>query len=277
MLPIEIIIILIILMFFVSFLYSNIGLGGGTLYVPIMVFVAISMDRLEIIPVSLFLSFMTQLPAAYKHYEAGFVDIKLGFLLMLATIPGVVIGVLIGIRTTDVFAYVSFSILLFVTAVKMTIDLSRNKFEHSKKDKEHAKNRLVLVFFISICSGIVSAFFGVGGGIITVPVLIYILDIYPRKAIGTSAFMIIFTSIVGFICYGLLSANLIEVSGIALRTIPNIPYELAVILGVVVFIGAYFGSSWGLKSLKTKSVQAIFVLVIIIVGIQLLLRALGFI
>jgi uncharacterized membrane protein YfcA len=277
MLAIEIVIILIILMFFVSFLYSNIGLGGGTLYVPIMVFIAVSMNRLEIIPVSLFLSFMTQLPAAYKHHESGFVDIKLGFTLMLATIPGVVIGVLIGIRTTDFLAYVSFSILLFFTAIKMTVDLSRNKFDQVKKDEEYSKNRLVIVFFISICSGVVSAFFGVGGGIITVPVLIYILGIYPRRAIGTSAFMIIFTSIVGFICYGLLSLNLIEVSGIALRSIPEIPYDLALILGVVVFVGAYCGSSWGLKSLKTKSVQAIFVVVIFIVGIQLLLRALGFI
>jgi uncharacterized membrane protein YfcA len=275
MLPLEILIILIVLMFFVSFLYSNIGLGGGTLYVPIMVFFAASMDRLEIIPVSLFLSFMTQLPAAYTHYRKGLVKIKLGLILMLATMPGVVIGILIGISTTDALAYSAFSVLLFVAAIKMTYDIYKKKFDNpNNEDQSYTNSKLAGVFLISITTGIVSAFFGVGGGIITVPVLIYILGIYPRRAIGTSAFMIVFTSITGFICYSLLSNDVLDFSGIALRTVPNIQYDLAVILGIVVMIGAYLGSSWGLKELKTKNVQLIFVIVIFVVGVQLLLRAL---
>ncbi len=278
MLAFEIVIILLILMFFVSFLYSNIGLGGGTLYVPIMVFIAVSMDRLEIIPVSLFLSFMTQLPAVYTHYKKGLVRFKLGFLLMLATIPGVIIGVLLGIRTEDVLAYSAFAVLLFVAAIKMAYDIYNKRFDNlSTKDKEYSNLKLLGVFAISISTGIVAAFFGVGGGIITVPVLIYILGLYPRRAIGTSAFMIIFTSLIGFICYGLLSYDPLGLSGLALREVPPIPYDLALVLGVSVLVGAYLGSSWGLKELKTKSVQIIFVLVIFVVGVQLLLRAFGYI
>jgi uncharacterized membrane protein YfcA len=263
-------------MFLVSFLYSNIGLGGGTLYVPIMVFIAVNMDRLQIIPVSLFLSFMTQLPAAYTHYRKDLVCVKLGLLLMLATIPGVVIGVLIGIRSTDLLAYSAFAILLFIAAIKMTFDIYKKKFDKITNDKEFSNDLVIVVFLISIFTGVVSAFFGVGGGIITVPVLIYILGIYPRRAIGTSAFMIVFTSIIGFICYSLLSFDLIEIPCVAFRDVPPIPYDLAAILGISVLIGAYLGSSWGLKSLKTKSVQIIFVVVIFIVGVQLLLRALGY-
>lgn len=276
MLSFEIILVLIILMFLVSFLYSNIGLGGGTLYVPIMVFIAVSMDRLEIIPVSLFLSFMTQLPAAYTHYKKGFVRIRLGLLLMLATIPGVVIGVLIGIRSSDLLAYSSFAILLFIAAIKMTYDLYKKKFDKVTNDKEFSNESILIAFLISIVTGIVSAFFGVGGGIVTVPLLIYLLGIYPRRAIGTSAFMIVFTSIIGFICYSMLSFNLISISGLAVRDVPPIPFYLAMILGIFVLIGAYLGSNWGLKSLKTKNVQIIFVVIIFIVGVQLLFKAFGY-
>jgi uncharacterized membrane protein YfcA len=277
MLPIEIIAILIILMFLISFLYSNLGLGGGMLYVPVMVIIAVSLKRLEIIPVSLFLSFMTQLPAAYTHYKKDYVKLRLGLLFALATLPGVIIGVFIGLKATDIITYCLFAVLMIFTGVKMLYDLYKKRFDKEDKDRDYSSKHLVMVFIISIGSGIVSAFFGVGGGIITVPVLIYILGLYPRRAIGTSAFMIVITAIVGFLCYMLLSITTTEISifGIAFRIVPEIQYELVLILGPVVMIGAYLGSSWGLKSLKTKSVQIIFIIVIFIVAIQLLLKSLG--
>jgi uncharacterized membrane protein YfcA len=275
MLPLELIIILIILMFMVSFLYSNLGLGGGMLYVPIMVFVAAAMQRLEIIPVSLLLSGLTQLPAAYTHDKHDYLKPQLGLLLALATIPGVLIGALIGIQADDVMVYSLFALLMIIAGIKMMVDLYNNKFDRKDKKTSYSTSRVIIVFFISMGTGIVSAFFGVGGGIITVPVLIYVLGLYPRRAIGTSAFMIVITSMVGFLCYIALSSYSIQMFGVTLRTIPPIHYELALILGPVVLIGAYLGSSWGLKSLKTKSVQSIFIIVIFIVAVQLLLKSLG--
>ncbi len=249
------------------------------LYVPIMVLIATSMKRLEIIPVSLFLSFMTQVPAAYTHYKKDFVEFKLGLFFALATLPGVVFGVLLGLRAADVLAYCLFAILMFITGIKMLIDLYNKKFDREDTTKvgfKYSTQKVASVFLISICTGVVSSFFGVGGGIITVPVLIYILDMYPRRAIGTSAFMIVNTSIVGFLCYFLLSLQSSQGSSLILRTVPAIQFELALILGIVVLIGAYLGSSWGLKSLKTKSVQMIFIAIIFFVGVELLLKSLGY-
>ena len=278
MLPIEIIIILIILMFLASFLYSNLGLGGGTLYVPILVFIAVSMNRQEIIAVSLFLSFMTQLPAAITHFRNGLVRVRIGLLLAIATIPGVIIGIVIGLRSTDVMAYCLFSLLLFLTAIKMFYDIYKKRFDKVTKDRKHSSLQLAIVFMISIFTGIVSAFFGVGGGIVTVPVLIYILGVYPRRAIGTSALMIVVTSIMGFALYALISFNVLQLPCCNLVSAAelNIPFDLALVLGIVVLVGAYLGSTWGLKVLRTRSIQLIFALVILIVGVQLLLRALGY-
>jgi hypothetical protein len=263
-------------MFWVSFLYSNLGLGGGMLYVPILLFVATSMDRLEIIPVSLFLVLMTQLPAWYAHHKKGLVKWKLGLQLALATTPGVVIGLVIGIRTTDTMTFSLFSILMFATGIKMLNDVYKRKLDNIDDSEEYTKQKLIAAFVISIGTGIVSSFFGVGGGIITVPVLIYVLGLHTRRAIGTSAMMILFTSSIGFVCYNLLAYDQLQLTGVGVRSVPPIQYELAVILGLVVLIGAYLGSAWGLRSLKTRNIQVIFIIIVFVVGIQLLLRALGY-
>jgi uncharacterized membrane protein YfcA len=264
-------------MFLVSFLYSNLGLGGGMLYVPIMVFIAISMKRLEIIPISLFLSFMTQLPAVYTHYKKDLVKFKLGISLGIATVPGVMLGIFFGLRSGDALVYGLFALLLILTGIKMINDIYKNKFNFKSEDQDYSTNRLIVVFFISILTGLVSAFFGVGGGLVTVPVLIYILGLYPRRAIGTSALVIVITSLIGFICYSLLSLDCCGLPDLFTRSVPAIDYSLAIILGIVVMIGAYIGSSWGLKSLKTKSIQMIFIVIIFFVGVQMFLRALGYI
>ena len=276
MLAPEILIILILLMFWVSFLYSNLGLGGGMLYVPIMVFIATGLGRLEIIPVSLFLSFMTQLPACYAHYKKDLVKFKLGLTLALATAPGVVIGVLIGLRTTDTMTFCLFAILMFGAGIKMLNDVYKRKLDKNDDCEEYPTHKLIAAFVLSISTGIVSSFFGIGGGIITVPVLIYVLGLHTRRAIGTSALMILFTSSIGFFFYNLLAFDQLQLTGVSVRSVPPIQYELAIILGLVVLIGAYLGSSWGLKWLKTRNIQVIFIIIVFIIGIQLLLRALGY-
>jgi uncharacterized membrane protein YfcA len=242
-----------------------------------MVFVATSMGRLEIIPISLFLSFMTQLPAAYTHYKQDYVKIKLGILFGLATLPGIVVGIFLGLRTGDELVYLLFAILMFVTGTKMVYDTYKNRLNQKSGDSQYSNNKLIAVFLISILTGMVSAFFGIGGGVITVPVLIYVLGLYPRRAIGTSALMIVITSFTGFICYSILSLKCCGFGEIFDRTVPAIDYRLAFLLGLVVMVGAFLGSSWGLKSLKTKSVQLIFIVIIFIVGIQMILRTLGYI
>jgi uncharacterized membrane protein YfcA len=87
--------------------------------------------------------------------------------------------------------------------------------------------------------------------------------------------MILFTSISGFLCYILLSTGSLEVLGTTFRDVPPINFDLAIIFGLTVLIGGYLGSHWGLKSLKTRNVQMIFIAIIIIVGFQLLLRVAG--
>src|SRR5947207_11276612 len=95
---------------------------------------------------------------------------------------------------------------------------------------------------------------GIGGGLLNVPLLLYILGRKTRKAIGTFSLLIIPTAAVGFAAY---------VAGLALRptgfTWPE-AYVLIPILMPVVFVGAFIGSRWCLA--KTDTLSDAFILLV---------------
>ncbi|WP_279385263.1 TSUP family transporter [Methanosarcina barkeri] len=58
-----------------------------------------------------------------------------------------------------------------------------------------------LIFFSGIFIGFFSGLLGLGGGVIGIPIMLIFLHLDMRKAIGTSAAVIIFTSFSGSIGY----------------------------------------------------------------------------
>src|SRR5256886_15749760 len=112
-------------------------------------------------------------------------------------------------------------------------------------------------------SGFLPGAMGIGGGLLNVPLLVYVLGRKTRKAIGTSSLLIIPTAAVGFVAY---------VVDLALR--PGgfawpAEFVLIPILMPVVFVGAYVGSRWGLQTLRTRSVALIFIIVLFIAAAKL--------
>jgi len=55
----------------------------------------------------------------------------------------------------------------------------------------------VSVALVGLVSGIISGLFGVGGGIVMVPAMIFLLNLDPKVAIGTSLAVIIPTTMMG--------------------------------------------------------------------------------
>lgn len=54
---------------------------------------------------------------------------------------------------------------------------------------------IVVVLLVGLLAGCTSGLFGVGGGIVTVPLLIFLLKVDPRVAIGTSLLAIVPTAV----------------------------------------------------------------------------------
>src|SRR5699024_8741047 len=108
---------------------------------------------------------------------------------------------------------------------------------------------------LGITVGLSSGLFGVGGGIIIVPALIYLFKFDTKIAAGSSLLAVILPSIVGAISYA--------VDG-------NLSLLLAVLLAAGSMIGAPIGS-WLLSILPKRTVQVSFIVFLVLVIISLFL------
>ncbi|KAB1641927.1 sulfite exporter TauE/SafE family protein [Gulosibacter chungangensis] len=103
--------------------------------------------------------------------------------------------------------------------------------------------------------GLASGLFGVGGGIIIVPILVYLFHFDQRLASGTSLLAIVAPSIVGVVSYSL--------SG-------NVSVILALLLAVGSVLGAPIGA-WLLARLAKRTLQWAFIVFLVVVIVSLFL------
>jgi uncharacterized membrane protein YfcA len=100
---------------------------------------------------------------------------------------------------------------------------------------------------VSILIGFLVGSFGIGGGVVSVPLIIYVFRFEPRKAIGTSALLGSILTPAAILVYVLTAEE-----GVVFH------YQLALVLTPIVFVMAIIGSTWGLQKLKTPVVKTIF-------------------
>jgi len=246
-LSVESIVLVAILIAIVAFFYSNLGLGGGQLYVPIMDLFFVSLFMREIVPLSLTFAFVTMLSSTYTHSKKHLVDFRLGLLLAAAGLIGVVAGVFFTSEVDDWVVKAGFATLLVVVATKMIYDIYMAKKDNVISPTSFTFRRKLAGMGVSILTGFLIGSFGIGGGVVSVPLIIYVFRFEPRKAIGTSALLGAILTPAAFIAY-VLSAE----EGVVIH------YQLALILAPLVFIMAIIGSTWGLQKLKTPVVKTIF-------------------
>ena len=229
----------------VAFFYSNLGLGGGQLYVPIMDLFFVSLVMRDIVPLSLCFAFVTMLSATYTHSRKGLVHFKLGTLLAAGGLLGVLAGVIFTTTVDERVIKAAFAGLLVIVASKMIYDLRRDRKDYVGCPASWTLRCRLAGVGVSVLTGFLIGCFGIGGGVVSVPLIIYVFKFEPRYAIGTSAFMGAILTPAAFAAYAF-------TEGVTVN------YDVALALTPVVFVMGFIGSTWGLKRLRTKAVKAIF-------------------
>jgi len=232
----------------VAFFYSNLGLGGGQLYVPIMDLLFVSFVMKEIVPLSLAFAFVTMLSSVYTHNKKHLVHFKIGLQLAAAGLVGVVAGVVFTSTLPDKIVKAGFATMLVLAATKMLMDVYRARKDYESCPSEFSLRCRLMGAGVSVITGFLIGSFGIGGGVVSVPLIIYVFKFEPRMAIGTSALLGAILTPAALFAYWFTS------SGSA-----QIHWGLALFLAPIVLVFAVMGSTWGLQKLKTKAVKTIFV------------------
>ena len=183
----------------IGFVSAIAGIGGGSLMVPFMV-LALGLDIKVAVATSLLCIVVTSCSAASVYLRRGLIDVKSALLLEPATALGAIAGAFITLTlpAEAVKCALGF-ILLYVSGMMLKKALARARSQESAPKLLPARKLLSVA--ASFLAGLISGMFGVGGGVIKVPVLTMILGLPIKVAVATSSFMVGLTAASGGVVY----------------------------------------------------------------------------
>lgn len=144
-----------------GFLSALFGIGGGIIMVPTMHYV-LGFEWHEATALSL-LAIATMTPTAvFQHVRRGAVSWRIGGLLAVGGVAGVAVGTWLESRVAVAWLKLAFALLMVVAGHRMVAGPAHARF--------HTSHAAMLVA-LGAGAGVASKLLGIGGGLITVPVL----------------------------------------------------------------------------------------------------------
>ncbi len=205
-----------------GFLGALLGLGGGVIMVPLLVFV---LD----IPIhiaagaSIVAVVATSSVSASVYVRDEITNMRLGMFLEMATTLGAVTGASIMVGISESILETIFGLSLLYAALVMWLQMRSTGRSWVPRENDWLANKLNLgasyydtardetidygvgrslpTFLISYIAGIVSGLLGIGGGGIKVPAMNVISSVPMKAAVATSNFMIGVTAAASALVY----------------------------------------------------------------------------
>ena len=250
--------VLVLLMLFlgsigIGFVSAIAGIGGGSLMVPFMVLV-FNYDVKIAIATSLLCIVVTSSSAASEYLKRGLVDIKTALLLEPATAAGAIVGAYTTLTLpTKIVRGALGLLLLYVSLTMLRKALRKTSVEEAKAIKI-VPFRKILGVLVSFLAGLTSGMFGIGGGVLKVPLMTLIMGLPIKVAVATSSFMIGLTAASGGIVY-------------LMKGFPDPLSVVALALGIIP--GAILGAKC-MRKLRPWAVRLVFSFVLLYASIRLL-------
>lgn len=202
------------------------GVGGGFLAGPMMFLSGVPMNFV----VGTDLAHMTgkSIVAARRHRALGHVDIRLGLLMVLGTVPGIelgariieileeagtvdqVVGVIYVVILVAIGSFTAFESLRAIRLLRTEQMDSREALAFSGMTRRMHAVRLPpiislpnsgieaislwVVLGVSFVTGLLAGLLGVGGGFIRMPMLIYLVGVPTHVAVGTDLFEVVISA-----------------------------------------------------------------------------------
>lgn len=199
--------------FLIGLSLGALGGGGSILAVPVLVYVA-GQDAKAATATSLVLVGMTVLVGIGPHRRAGRVRLKAGVLFDAAGVAGAVAGSRLNEQVDPDVLLLGFSGVMLLAAAAMFRSARKRRAALAAAAGGAAAGAgavlqltavradartIVRVLLAGTGVGILTGFFGVGGGFVIVPALVLALGFTMPEAVGTSLVVIVINSAVSLI------------------------------------------------------------------------------
>ncbi len=218
---------------FSGVLAGFLGIGGGTILVPLLV--GLGYTPVKAIATSSLAILITSISGSVQNWRMGYFNAKRVIYLGLPALVTAQIGVYLAERFLPYLLLTAFGLLLLLNIY--LVELRKQLTTRNTTPQTHNFNPIIAIIFTGSAAGILAGLFGVGGGVIMVPLQILLLEETIKVAIQTSLGVIVITAISA--CVGhTLNGNVLFTEGILLgiggllgaqistRILPKLPDEV---------------------------------------------------
>lgn len=251
---------------------SLVGLGGGIIVVPSLLFIGSYTSLLPsltpqiAVGTSIIILSVTGLSSTLAYVKQKKVDYRAGLIFFIGSGPGAFIGALVNKHIALDLFYICFGFFIIMISMLLSVtkylkpnqkQLGNVRIYESEDGVKHTYQfHPILAIFISFGVGILSGLFGIGGGSLMVPTMLILFRFPIAVAVATSMFLVFLSSIIGSVAHIQLG---------------NVEWLWALALTP----GAWFGGKLGAylnQRLKDQIVIIIFRMLQIVVGVKLIFQ-----
>lgn len=234
-----------------------VGGGGSILAIPLLTYVVGVANPHIAIGTSAIAVALNAAASLTLHARAGSVKWRCAAVFTVAGAAGAFIGSTLGRMVDPNKLLAAFAVLMFVVGALML----KSRKQEGLPDVKLSRDNLPWLVALGVASGLLSGFFGIGGGFLIVPALVYATGMPMRNAIGSS--------LVAVTAFGLTTSFNYAAAGL-----------IDVAIAAAFLLGGVIGSVGGLAAARRLAqrrgaLNTAFAVLIFAVATYVLVRSIG--
>ncbi len=243
---------------FASMLGSMSGLGGGFLAIPTLVYLGVPLQY--VIGTSKFMVFINSTVSTYRYSRRIKFPLKLYISVVVPMILTAYLGAYLVVLLPTKILKIAVGIVLLIGSIRMIIQRQKQQSDSLNNTEGHIlpTSKYVLAVLSGTIAGLIAGLSGLGGGIINVPMFIYVLGLNPHLAVSLSMACILPSALSSII------RHIVD---------KVIIWNIAIPLSLGAVLGGWIGPRIAL-SMKRKTLRRTIGIIIALATIRIILEAL---
>ncbi len=172
------------------------GIGGGTVMVPLLV--ALGYQPIQAVATSALAITITATSGTLQNWRMGYIKPQRVLLLALPALFAAQVGVYLAEQFSSTMLLLGFGLLMLVNIYLFELRkrvIAKQKAAENNGEKQQGGNPTIARIITGGTGGLLAGLFGVGGGVIMVPLQMILLGEPIKAAIQTSLGVIVVTAI----------------------------------------------------------------------------------
>ena len=240
----------------VGFSLGLIGGGGSILAIPLLLYFVGINDPHAVIGTTALAVGINAYINSISHWRRHNINLRVGLIFSALGVIGVLIGTTLGLLTKGDLLLFLFSFMMMGIGLYIFLTKCRKANEDVAGQTKVEKSSDAKVSSFGVLAGFASGFFGIGGGFLIVPSILYSSNLNMNRAVGTSLLAVGTFGMVTAIRYGIAGQIIIPVA-------------------ILYVVGGIFGGMAGAKissGMDKTLLRKIFAVIIVLVGIYMAIQ-----